>query len=286
MDTRASPIPLRLEAVRDVLREHHIDAVLVPSSDPHLSEYLPGRWQGREWFSGFTGSMGTLVIAGERAALFADSRYWAQAEGELKGSGIDLVKIPTGAATHHIEWLATQVQRGGTVAVDGQVLGLAAAKALQSALDTAGVALRTNLDVLASAWPERPALPTAAVYAHAAPQAPTPRGSKLAQVREAMQRHHATHHFVSTVDDIAWITNLRGADVDYNPVFLAHLLINAATATLFVAAGKVPSGLAGELARDGIALAPKHWLPCPRAALCWWIPNASPSACGNRCPWA
>jgi Xaa-Pro aminopeptidase len=267
MDTRASPIPLRLEAVRDVLREHHIDAVLVPSSDPHLSEYLPGRWQGREWFSGFTGSMGTLVIAGERAALFADSRYWAQAEGELKGSGIDLVKIPTGAATHHIEWLATQVQRGGTVAVDGQVLGLAAAKALQSALDTAGVALRTNLDVLASAWPERPALPTAAVYAHAAPQAPTLRAAKLAQVREAMQRHHATHHFVSTVDDIAWITNLRGADVDYNPVFLAHLLINAATATLFVAAGKVPSGLAGELARDGIALADYAMAPQALAAL-------------------
>jgi Xaa-Pro aminopeptidase len=254
MDTRTSPIPLRLEAVRDVLRAHRIDALLVPSSDPHLSEYLPGRWQGREWFSGFTGSMGTLVIATNRAALFADSRYWTQAEHELKGSGIDLVKIPTSAATHHIDWLASQVQRDGTVAVDGQVLGLAAGKALQTALDTAGVKLRTDFDALSAAWPQRPALPTATVYAHSAPHAPTPRAAKLAQLREAMQRHRATHHFISTVDDIAWITNLRGADVNYNPVFLAHLLIDATTATLFVAAGKVPAALAADLARDGVVI--------------------------------
>jgi Xaa-Pro aminopeptidase len=141
------------------------------------------------------------------------------------------------------------------VAVDGQVLGLAAANALRTALEQAGVVLRTDLDVLGQAWPERPGLPGAAVYAHQAPQAPKPRGAKLAQVREAMMRHRATHHFVSTVDDIAWITNLRGADVDYNPVFLAHLLIDANSATLFVAAGKVPVALATELARDGIALA-------------------------------
>jgi Xaa-Pro aminopeptidase len=166
MDTRTSPIPLRLESVRDALHLHGITALLVPSSDPHLSEYLPGRWQGREWLSGFTGSMGTLVVTTERAALFADSRYWAQAEAQLVGSGIDLVKIPTGAATHHIDWLAAQVPRGSTVAVDGQVLGLAAANALRTALEQAGVVLRTDLDVLSQAWPERPGLPGAAVYAH------------------------------------------------------------------------------------------------------------------------
>ena len=121
MDTRTSPIPLRLERVRDALAAHGLTALLVPSSDPHLSEYLPERWQGRVWLSGFTGSMATLVITTERAALFADSRYWGQAEAELRGSGVELVKIPTGAATHHIDWLASSVPRGGTVAVDGQV---------------------------------------------------------------------------------------------------------------------------------------------------------------------
>jgi len=255
MDTRTSPIPLRIERVRDALAAQGLTALLVPSSDPHLSEYLPERWQGRVWLSGFNGSMATLVITTERAALFADSRYWVQAEAELRGSGIDLVKIPTGAATHHIEWLATNVPRGGVVAVDGQVIGLAAAQALRSGLDRAGVVLRTDTDLLAGVWPERPALPRGAVYAHRAPQAAVTRAAKLASVREAMARHGATQHFVSTVDDVAWITNLRGADVDYNPVFLAHLLIDATRATLFVGGGKIDAALAAELASDGITLA-------------------------------
>jgi Xaa-Pro aminopeptidase len=177
MDTRTSPIPLRLERVRDALAARGLAALLVPSSDPHLSEYLPERWQGRQWLSGFTGSMGTLVVTLDQAALFADSRYWVQAEAELSGSGIDLVKIPTGAAGHHIEWLATHVPKGGAVAVDGQVIGLAAAQALKSGLEKAGVTLRTDLDLLDGVWPERPAPPRAAVYAHRAPQAATDRAA-------------------------------------------------------------------------------------------------------------
>ena len=171
MDTRTSPIRLRITQLREVLAQHRVHALLVPSSDPHLSEYLPGHWQGREWLSGFTGSMGTLVVAADRAVLFADSRYWVQAEAELTGTGIELVKIPTGAAAAHFDWLAREVPRGQTVAVDGQVLGVAAATALKTALDGAGVALRTDLDLLDAIWPDRPALPAAPVYEHRAPHA-------------------------------------------------------------------------------------------------------------------
>jgi len=218
MDTRTSPIRLRLERVRDALRRHGLHALLVPSSDPHLSEYLPMRWQAREWLSGFTGSMGTLAITAERAALFADSRYWVQAQAQLEGTGIDLVKIggPT-AATQHLDWLVEAVPEGGTVAVDGQVLGLAAAQQLRGALERAGRVLRTDVDLVDEAWPERPDLPAAPVYEHAAPHAPHPRAGKLAAVREAMARHGATHHLVSTVDDIAWITNLRGSGRQLQP---------------------------------------------------------------------
>jgi Xaa-Pro aminopeptidase len=204
MDTRTSPIPVRLESVRDALRAQGLAALLVPSSDPHLSEYLPERWQGRVWLSGFTGSMGTLVVTTERAALFADSRYWAQAEKELRGSGVELVKIPTGAATHHLDWIVANVTPGGTLAVDGQVIGLAAAQQLKAALDAAGIALRTAGDVLAAAWDGRPGLPRARVYAHQAPHATMPRAAKLAAVRDGMARLGATHHFVSTVDDVAF----------------------------------------------------------------------------------
>ncbi len=156
MDTRTAPARLRIERIQDVLREHGFAAVLVPSSDPHLSEYLPERWQARQWASGFSGSMGTLAVTTERAALFADSRYWVQAERELAGSGIELVRIPTPAAARHIDWLCANVARGATVAVDGSVLALAAAEQLRDRLAQCGVALRTDVDVLAGAWPDRP----------------------------------------------------------------------------------------------------------------------------------
>jgi Xaa-Pro aminopeptidase len=256
MDARTSPFRMRLAQLREVMGREGIAAVLVPSSDPHLSEYLPARWQGREWLSGFTGSMGTLVVGRERAALFADSRYWVQAEAQLAGSGIELERIQTAASPAHLDWIVAQVPRGGTVAVDAQVLGLAAAQALRARCEAAGLVLRTDTDLLEAIWPDRPALPAAAVYAHRPPHATQPRGERLAAVREAIARNGATHHFVATVDDIAWITNLRGSDVDYNPVFLAHLLVDLAGATLFVADGKVDAALRAELAADGIALAP------------------------------
>jgi len=256
MDTRTSPHRARIAKTQEALARLGLVALLVPSSDPHLSEYLPERWQGRQWLSGFSGSMGTLVVARDKAALFADSRYWVQAEAELAGSGIELVKIPSGTATHHVDWLAREAKAGDTVAVDGDVLGLAAAQQLRAALEKVGATLRTDLDVLAEVWPDRPALPAAPVYEHRAPMAPLARAAKLAQLREAMARHGATHHLISTVDDIAWALNLRGSDVSYNPVFLAHLLIAPGGATLFVGGGKIDATLQDTLARDGVTLLP------------------------------
>jgi Xaa-Pro aminopeptidase len=256
MDTRTSPFRLRIEQVQEALKRRGLAAVLVPSSDPHLSEYLPERWQGRQWLSGFTGSVGTLVVTQDRAAVFADSRYWTQAEAELTGSGIELVKIPTGAGVQHVDWLVAHLKAGDTVGVDGDVLGLAAAQYLRAALERAGIALDTGADLLADVWSDRPALPTAAVYEHLAPQAPLSRADKLAKVGDAVRRQGATHHFVSTVDDIAWLFNLRGSDVSYNPVFLAHALLDANGTTLFVGEGKVSADLQRRLAADGVRVAP------------------------------
>ena len=254
MTAKPSVFAQRIASAQVVLKELGLAACLVPSSDPHLSEYLPERWQGREWLSGFTGSMGTLAFTQTRAALFADSRYWAQAEAELAGSGIELVKIETGASTQHVQWLASQVAGGQSVGVDGAVLGLAAAQQLRDALTKVGANLRTDTDVFANIWPDRAPLPQAAVYEHDPAFAGAPRSAQLAQVRAAMTRSSASHHFISTVDDIAWLFNLRGSDVPYNPVFLAHALIDANSATLFVANGKVPVELAERLKADGVLL--------------------------------
>jgi Xaa-Pro aminopeptidase len=256
MDTRLSLHRLRVQRVQDELAARGWHALLVPSSDPHLSEYLPERWQGRVWLSGFTGSAGTLVVTADRALLFADSRYWTQAESELAGSGIELVRIGAGGATAHVDWLAANTPAGGTVVVDGQVLSLAQAQILRTALQAAGSTLLTTQDLLERVWDDRPGLPAERVWEHGTPHAATSRGDKLAAVRAAMRGHGATHHFVSTVDDAAWITNLRGSDVPYNPVFLAHLMIADDGVQLFVGDGKVSERLAQALATDGIGLAP------------------------------
>jgi Xaa-Pro aminopeptidase len=267
MDTRTSPARLNIERIRAVLQAEGCAAALIPSSDPHLSEYLPERWQGRQWASGFTGSVGTLALTLDRAALFVDSRYWVQAERELAGSGIELVKTPSPGASYHGEWLCRNLAAGATVAVDGDVLGLGAARQLRAELEACGIRLRSDLDVLAGAWDGRPTTPTAAVYEHRGPEAPESRAERLGRLRAAMREAGATHHFVSTVDDLAWILNLRGADVSYNPVFLAHLLIAPGTTTLFIAAAKVDASLAATLAADGVRIAPYEDAGAALAAL-------------------
>ncbi|SUX35988.1 Xaa-Pro dipeptidase [Chromobacterium violaceum] len=259
MNTVATPqldtIPQRIASLRAAMKNAGADACLVPSSDPHISEYLPQRWQARQWLSGFTGSMGTLIVGADFAGLWADSRYWVQAEQELAGTGIQLMKIDTAASSLHLQWLADNLRTGQTLAVDGDVLGLAAAKALQAALEPRGVIVRADLDLIDAVYAGRPALPAAAVYQHDGDYAPESRAAKLARVREAMREAGADRHFISTLDDIAWLFNLRGADVSYNPVFIAHALIETDNATLFVAPGKIDAALAAQLAADGVRIA-------------------------------
>lgn len=259
MDTLASPqaaVRERIARLRAALDEHGVDAVLVPSSDPHLSEYLPERWKAREWLSGFTGSVGTLVVTREHAGLWADSRYWVQAEAQLAGTGIVLMKLSSGAGTQYIDWLATHLQCGQTLAVDGEVVSLAALRALRGALEARGVRMRADLDLPGQVWPERPGRPTPPVYEHRAPQAPLGRAAKLAALRDAMQAQGAQWHVLSTLDDIAYLFNLRGADVSHNPVFLAHALVGLGQATLFIDPPKIGPSLQQALAAEGIALAP------------------------------
>ncbi|MDE2593658.1 MAG: aminopeptidase P family protein [Burkholderiales bacterium] len=245
------PVASRLQALRAHAAQQGWQALLIPSSDPHLSEYLPAHWQGREWFSGFTGSSGTLLVSAQRAAVFTDSRYWEQAEAELAGTGVDLVKLDGPAIPAYIDWLRKEAA-SGQLAVDGAVMGLAQAKQLQDALAPAGWTLAAQQDPLQGAWPERAALPQAPVFEHAAPYAATSRAEKLATLRQAMQDKGATHHWIATLDDLAWLLNLRGADVDYNPVFLGHALIALDRATLFVGLNKVPDAVRTALLQDGV----------------------------------
>lgn len=246
----------RLTDLREVMHEHGIDAWWLPSSDPHNSEYLPEHWAGRAWLSGFDGSVGTLVVTRHAAGVWVDSRYWVQAEEQLAGSGIELMKLHPGQGDAPMQWLAENLESGATLGFDANVVTLASARRLEEALSPAGIRLRGDLDLLDSIWPDRPSLPEAPLYAHDSTYLDESRAERLAQVREAMAEHEADWHPISTLDDIAWLTQLRGDDVDFNPVFLAHLLIGRETATLFVAPDKLDDTLRESLAGDGIQVAP------------------------------
>ncbi len=264
----AATFAARVELLRGEMAREALAAVLVPSADPHLSEYLPERWQGRQWLSGFTGSVGTLVVTAGFAGVWVDSRYWTQAEAQLAGTGIELMKMTAGQqSAPHVEWLAENVASGDAVAVDGAVLGVAAARALADALTARGIVLRTDLDLLDAVWPERPALPSDNVYEHAAPHASVSRADKLAGVRRIMQEKGAQWHLVSTLDDLAWLFNLRGGDVSYNPVFVAHALIGLERASLFVGDNKIPAALVASLAADNVDVEPYSRAAAALAAL-------------------
>ncbi|SFW41867.1 aminopeptidase P family protein [Pseudomonas sp. NFACC04-2] len=246
-------VPQRLARIRHLMSREGIHALLVPSADPHLSEYLPGYWQGRQWLSGFHGSVGTLIVTGSFAGVWADSRYWEQATKELEGSGIELVKLIPGQPGP-LDWLAEQTPEGGVVAVDGAVMAVASARTLGGKLAERGARLRTDIDLLKEVWTDRPGLPDQPVYAHLPPQATISRVEKLAKLRESLQERGADWHFIATLDDIAWLFNLRGADVSFNPVFVSFALINQQQTTLFVALDKVDAPLRAVLEQDGVTL--------------------------------
>ena len=247
-------IQQRIADLRAALLNQDLTAIIVPSADPHLSEYLPEYWQARQWLTGFTGSAGTLVVTADFAGLWADSRYWVHAAEQLADTGIVLQKLAP-KQPNHIDWLAANLQEGDSVAVDGHVLSIAEQDKLLNAFDANDITLITDRDVLTDIWAERSALPCAKLYEHNAQFVAQSAASKLAAVRTGMKEAGATHHLLSSLDDIAWLTNLRGADVDYNPVFLSHLLIDAEKATLFINKNKVSAEIEQGLKNSGITLA-------------------------------
>ena len=252
----SNPIPARIAALRDMMARHGIAACLVPTADLHLSEYLPAHWQARQWLSGFDGSAGTLLVTAKEAGLWTDSRYFSQAEQQLAGSGIALMKQRVSHAPEHLTWLQQHLHQGDVVAIAGDSVSAAAQRQIERLLASVGATLRVDLDLPGMVWRDRPALPHAPVFEHPLTYAGTARAEKFEKLRHAMRKQHATHHLVSSLDDVAWLTNLRGSDVECNPVFLAHLLVaSSGPATLFVDRDKLKDDTVAALNADGIRLA-------------------------------
>lgn len=251
-------IAQRLSDLRDLLRREHLSAFVFPSTDPHNSEYVPDRWKGREWISGFNGSAGTAVITLHSAALWTDSRYFLAAEEQLSGTEFQLMKLKIAGTPTISEWLGAELRdiEGAEVGVDGMVNSMASVEALMSDLrHEGGITVRTNLDPLETVWTDRPQIPADKVNIQPLEFAGETTLSKLARIRKELRSLHADGMLVSALDDIAWTLNLRGTDVHCNPVFVSYLLISGSSATLYINKEKLTSEVEAYLQSQGVATA-------------------------------
>ncbi len=249
-------IAQRLSDLRDLLRREHLSAFVFPSTDPHNSEYVPDRWKGREWISGFNGSAGTAVVTLHSAALWTDSRYFLAAEEQLSGTEFQLMKLKIAGTPTISEWLGAELRdiEGAEVGVDGMVNSMASVEALMSDLrHEGGITVRTNLDPLETVWTDRPQIPADKVNIQPLEFAGETTLSKLARIRKELRSLHADGMLVSALDDIAWTLNLRGTDVHCNPVFVSYLLISGSSATLYINKEKLTSEVEAYLQSQGVA---------------------------------
>lgn len=252
-------IAQRLASLRDLMRREKLDAFIFPSTDPHNSEYVPDRWKGREWISGFNGSAGTAVVTLHSAALWTDSRYFLAAEDQLSSTEFQLMKIKIEGTPTISEWLGQQLRDtdGAQVGVDGLVNSMASVEALISDLrHEGGIVVRTNLDPLETIWADRPAIPSDKVNIQPMEFAGETAESKLMRIRKALRALHADGMLVSALDDIAWTLNLRGTDVHCNPVFVSYLLISSSEAILYINKEKLTAEVETYLRGQGVRTAP------------------------------
>lgn len=243
-----------LSALREAMRAQGLDALVIPSADPHLSEYLPEHWQARRELSGFTGSVGTFVVTADEAGVWVDSRYWEQAAKQLSGSGIELQK--SGQVPPYNEWLAANLPENAAVGIPSDMVSLTGKRTLAQSLAAKNIRIEHPDDLLNQVWANRPALPAEPVFIHDPDYVSETAAEKLARVRAVMAEKGADYHLVSSLDDIAWLTNLRGSDVPFNPVFVSFLLIGKDNAVLFTEQCRLNAEAAAALQIAGITVEP------------------------------
>lgn len=244
----------KLFALRSIMAANNLEAYIVSSNDQHLSEYIAECWKFREWLTGFTGSAGILVVLEEEAGLWTDSRYFLQAEKELDGSHITLFRSEEPGVPTPIEWISNILDSGATVGLDGRTFSIDDVRQYAKDLRKANLRLDANQFLIDEIWTTRPPMPESSIYDYPVEFAGTPRSKKIQQFRRLMQKNNVTHFITSSLDEIAWVLNLRGNDIPYNPVFHAFLIIGEETAHLFTNPHKLTSALGQKLAKDDIKI--------------------------------
>lgn len=242
----------KIDLLRQKMSAEHIDAFIVYSADPHMSEYLPEEWQERAWLSGFTGSAGFVVVTNDKAFLWTDGRYFVQAPAELEGSGIGLMKDGVEGTPNYIDWIISEIPEGGAVAVNAIATSHANWELLQEKLGKKNIKL-VDLPLLKDIWTDRITNSTKnPVFVHPVERAGKSVEEKLMAIRKKIQEQGATAHLIASLDDVAWTLNLRGSDVQANPVFLGYIFLTQNDAKLFVDKEKLNEAAQKQLADAGV----------------------------------
>ena len=245
----------RIELFRSYMNDNGLDAFIVVSSDPHSSEYVADCWKSREWLSGFDGSAGTVVVTADKALLWTDSRYWLAAEKSLAGTGIGLMKDGVPETPSITEWLCANLKKGSAVGVDGTVCSVADVNAWRAALAGSGIGLDLVNDPFETLWADRPSLPLSVAEIMPVERAGESAASKIGRLREKLKENGADGMVVTMLDEIAWITNLRGEDVEYNPVLVSYMLITDEDAVLYIDDRKLTAEVSEYLQSQGVTTA-------------------------------
>lgn len=246
----------KLAQLREKMRAENVDAFIAMSADPHMSEYLPEFWQIRLWLTGFTGSVGTVLVTADFAGLWVDGRYWVQAEQQLANTGFVLQKQTADPESSHLAWLSKNLNEQAWISVNGQTISAQQFADLEKIAQLKNFKISTQLDLISQIWTDRTALPNQTIWQMPEGLNALTRAEKIKGIRVKITEANASAHFISALDDIAWLLNCRGKDVEYNPVFLAHLWIDAQQVMVFIDPDKVPEQLKENFIRDGIEIFP------------------------------
>lgn len=238
------------------MKEGGFDAYILPSSDPHLGEYIPDYWRLINWLTGFTGSAATVVVTQCFAGLWTDSRYLIQAGNQLAGSGILVMNTSQNDRSGYIRWLADNIERGGIVGIDGRTFPLNIYNKIRQACSDKNILIDTEADLISSLWTNRPPLSLTPAMDHPVEFSGKGRAEKLAEVREAMIRKGVEYHLLASPDDIMWLLNIRARDVKYNPVLLSFAVVGMDQILLFADEDKIPDRIARDFDKNNIVILP------------------------------
>lgn len=247
-------IKQRIENIRDLMKEKNIYAYIVPSSDYHQSEYVGDYFKSREFMSGFTGSSGTLIISMDEAGLWTDGRYFIQAENELKDSGIKLFKMGEEGVPTIEEYLLEKLPKNSTLGFDGRVMSVKEGQSLANKLAFKGINIEYKYDLVNDIWEDRCSLPTEKAFLLGTEYSGESFSDKLSRIRAVMKEKKATTHILASLDDIAWLFNIRGRDVKSNPVVLSYAVISIDSVYLFIDKNKIGKDIRAELSKENVQI--------------------------------